>query len=455
MFRRFLLLAFLLPCISHAQNNDSLIIRKIYDEALTNGKAYSWLDHLCNSIGSRLTGSDNAAKAVEYVNDELSKLQIDKSYKQEMMVPHWVRGEKEQAWTLVNGKKVPYKICALGGSIGTGEKGVTSQLIEVYDWEEMNKLGKEKISGKIVFLNHAMNPKHINPFESYGESAKYRYATASKAAALGAISVVVRSMNVSIDDYPHTGAMGYVDSIAKIPTCAISTYGADLLSTSLKHDPSLNFYFLQTCATLDEVVSYNVIGEIKGSEFPDEIIIIGGHLDSWDLAQGASDDGTGVVQSMEVLNLFKALNLHPKRTIRCVAFMNEENGLRGGKKYAEVAKQKRENHIAAIESDEGGFTPRGFTFNGDSIQIQKLISYKKMFTQYGLHDWVNGYGGSDINPLEDQGTMLIGFSPDPQRYFDIHHSALDTFDRVSKRELELGAASITSLVWLLSQYGVK
>jgi len=455
MFRKILLLAIILPFFSFAQNNDSLIIRQIYDEALVNGKAYSWLEHMCVTIGPRLSGSTNANKAVDYLFIELNKLKVDRVFKQDVMVPHWIRGEKEIAWYLSNGKKEIVNVTALGGSIGTGDNGVSAPIVQVNDWEEMTKLGKEKISGKIVFMNHVMNPKYINPFQAYGESAKYRYATASKAVVLGAKAVVVRSMNVSVDDYPHTGAMGYVDSLPRIPSCAISTFGAEKLSAAVKADTSLKFYFRQTCDTLKDVLSYNVIGEIKGSEFPDEIIVVGGHLDSWDLAQGASDDGTGVVQSMEVLNIFKALNLQPKRTIRFVAFMNEENGTRGAKKYAELAKKQNEKHIAAIESDEGGFTPRGFSFLGDSTQMQKLMLYKKLFTSYGLHDWIPGYGGSDINPLGDQGTMLIGFSPDSQRYFDIHHSALDTFDRVSRRELELGAASMTALVWMLAQYGVK
>ncbi len=455
MKRQLTLYFFLIPFFLSAQNNDSLVIRGIFEEALANGKAYSWLDHICNDIGPRLTGSANANKAVDYVKSELDKLEIDHAYKQDVMVPHWVRGDKEEAWFISNSKKEILKVCALGGSVGTGNNGITAKVIEVHDWEEMTKLGKEIISGKIVFINHLMNPKFINPFEAYGEAAKYRYSTSSKAAVLGAVAVVVRSMNVSVDDYPHTGAMGYVDSLPKIPTCAISTFGANKLSEALKNDSKLNFYLRQSCTTLEDVPSYNVIGEIKGTEFPDEIIIVGGHLDSWDLAQGATDDGTGVVQSMEVLNLIKALHLQPKRTIRCVAFMNEENGLKGGKKYAEQSKLNHEHPIAALESDEGGFTPRGFDFKGDSLQVKKVMQWKELFVPYGLHEWEVGYGGADINPLADQGVLLMGFKPDPQRYFDYHHAATDTFDKVNHRELELGAASMTALVWMISQYGLK
>jgi hypothetical protein len=300
-----------------------------------------------------------------------------------------------------------------------------------------------------------MNPKFINTFEAYGEAAKYRYSTAAKAAALGAKGVVVRSMTLSMDDYPHTGAMGYVDSIAKIPACAISTLGAERLSAILKKNRKTQFGFSMSPQTLPDTLSHNVIGEIVGTEFPDEVILVGGHLDAWELGDGAHDDGAGVVQAMEVLHILKTLNVKPKRTIRCVAFMNEENGGKGGAEYASDAKKDKRKTIAAIESDAGGFSPRGFSFKGDSLMILKAIGFKKLFEPYLLFDWRKGYGGADINHLHDQGTLLIGFMPDSQRYFDLHHAATDTFDKVNKRELELGAAAMASLAWLLSEYGVK
>lgn len=439
----------------HAQSNDSIMIRKIYDEALTNSKCMGWLDYLSNQIGGRLSGSLNASQAVTYVQMELTKLNVDNVSLQEVMVPHWVRGNKEQAWIINNTQKSPVAICALGGSIATPKGGLIGEVVEVYDWEEMEKLGKEVISGKILFMNHPMNPKFINTFEAYSEAAKYRYSTASKAAALGAKGVVVRSMTLSLDDYPHTGAMGYVDSIIKIPACAISTMGAERLSAVLKKNKKAQFGFSMSPQTLPDTLSHNVVGEIVGTEFPNEIILVGGHLDAWELGDGAHDDGAGVVQAMEVLHILKTLNVKPKRTIRCVAFMNEENGGKGGAEYANDAKKDKRKTIAAIESDAGGFSPRGFSFKGDSLMISKAISYKKLFEPYLLFDWRKGYGGADINHLHDQGTLLIGFIPDSQRYFDVHHAATDTFDKVNKRELELGAAAMTSLAWLLSEYGVK
>jgi Peptidase family M28 len=456
MLKKYLLIILLLVITqSHAQQNDSIMIRKIYDEALTKGKCYDWLDYLSNRIGGRLSGSTQAAQAVNYVQMELTKLNVDAVTLQEVMVPHWVRGPKEQAWISSNTQKTLVSICALGSSIATPKGGLIAEVVEVSNWEEMEKLGNEMINGKIVFMNHPMKPTYINTFEAYGEAAKYRYSTTSKAAALGAKGVVVRSMTMAMDNNPHAGAMGYVDSIAKIPACAISTMGAERLSAIIKKDKKAQFGFVMSPQTLPDTLSHNVIGEIVGTEFPKEVILIGGHLDSWDLGDGAHDDGAGVVQAMEVLHILKSLNVKPKRTIRFVAFMNEENGGKGGEKYAQSAKSDKRKTIAAIESDAGGFSPHGFSFKGDSLMILKAMSWKKMFEPYLLFDWRKGYGGADINHLQDQGTLLIGFMPDSQRYFDLHHASTDTFDKVNKRELELGAAAMASLAWLLSEYGVK
>jgi len=438
-----------------AQQNDSLTIRRIYDEALTGSKCYSWLEYLSNTIGGRLSGSKEAAQAVNYVHMELTKLALDSAVLQEVMVPHWARGAKEQAWLDMGGRKVMLNICALGGSVATPKGGLVAEAVEVHDWEEMEKMGTERLKGKIVFMNHPMKPEFINTFEAYGEAAKYRYSTAIRAAKLGAAGVVVRSMTLAMDDNPHTGAMGYEDTTLKIPGCAISTMGAERLSKMLKKEPGLKFGFSMSPQTFPDTLSYNVIGEIRGSEFPNEVIVVGGHLDAWDLGDGSHDDGAGVVQSMEVLRILKALNIRPKRTIRCVAFMNEENGGRGGEKYAKAAKASGRKHIAAIESDAGGFSPRGFTFKGNKDAMEKVMSWKEQFYPYLLNIWRPGYGGADINHMEDQGTLLIGFSPDSQRYFDVHHAETDTFDKINKRELELGAASMASLAWMISEYGVK
>lgn len=451
---RKLLWFFLLPVVCFSQTeNDSTVIKKIFDESLANGKGYAWLDNLCNKIGARLSGSAGAAKAVQWCEAESKKI-ADNVFLQDVMVPHWVRGEKEKAHFIINGKETEVNICALGGSVATPANGITANIIEVKNFDELKELGTEKIKGKIVFFNRPMDATRIHCFEAYGGAVNQRGGGAMQAAKYGAVGVVVRSMTQEIDKYPHTGAMRYDDSIPKIPACAISTYDANVLSAQLKKDAGTKFFFKQSCKTLPDAPSHNVVAEIKGTEFPEEIILVGGHLDSWDLAQGAHDDGAGIVQSMEVLSLFRALNIKPKRTIRFVAFMNEENGVRGANKYAEVAKEKKEKHIAAIESDAGGFVPRGFFMDGDSLKKEKIKSWAKLFEPYNLHSWNHTGSGTDVHPLGEQGAFLLGLSPDPQRYFDIHHNAMDIFELVNRRELQLGAASMAAIVYMIDKYGL-
>lgn len=438
----------------NAQNVDSVTIRKIYTEALSNGQSYSMLERLCKDIGPRLSGSEGAAKAVEWSKKKMEEFGFDRVYLQEVMVPHWVRGEKETG-IIINGKSstvVP--VCALGGSIGTETEGITGDIIEVKNFDELKTLGEAKIKGKIVFFNRPMDAGKIRTFDAYSGAVDQRGRGAIEAAKYGALGVIVRSMTLAKDDLPHAGSMRYDDKIKKIPAAAISTNGADLLSSQLKKDPSIQFYLQMNCETLPDAKSYNVIGELKGTEFPNEVIVVGGHLDSWDLAEGAHDDGAGCVQSIEALRIFKALNIRPKRTIRAVMFMNEENGVRGGNKYAELAKTENVKHIVAIESDAGGFTPRGFGLDMPEVQMKKIMNWKSLLAPYGLEQIGPGHGGTDIEPLQEQGVALIGLSPDSQRYFDFHHAANDNFEAVNKRELELGAAGMASLIYLLANYGL-
>ena len=448
------LLLGLLIGVAHAQNADSVAIRNIYNEALGNGKSYEWLRYLTKQVGPRLSGSEGAQKAVDWAKQVMEQQGFDRVFLQEVMVPHWVRGKKEEAYFRINKQKQTVPIVALGGSVATGPKGVEAGLIEVKSFPELRALGADKVRGKIVFFNRPMDPTKINTFEAYGGAVDQRANGATEAAKLGAVGAIVRSMTNVHDDNPHTGGMRYGTGVALIPTAAISTNGADLLSKSLKDNPNLTFYFKQNCETLPDAKSYNVVGEIKGSEKPDEIIVVGGHLDSWDLAEGAHDDGAGCVQSIEVLRIMKSLGIKPKRTIRAVMFMNEENGLRGGVQYADVAKKSNEKHIAAVESDNGGFTPRGFGIVGTPEQRAKVIPYKSLLAPYGLAEIGPGSGGADIGPLAQSGTVLFGFKPDSQRYFDYHHTPVDNFESVSQRELELGAASMAALVYLLDQHGL-
>lgn len=455
MRRSVLFVLLITSVLSFAQQEDEKQLRAIYDAALLNGKGYHWLDYLSNQIGGRLSGSLNAERAVKYTREQLDSLGLDKVWLQPVMVPKWVRGTPEIAYIETSpGLTTNVPVCALGGSVPTVASGIKAQVLEVQGLEELSKLGREKIEGKIVFYNRPMQADLIQTFEAYGGCVDQRYAGAMEAGKYGAVGVIVRSMNLRLDDYPHAGAMSYGDIpvTQRIPAAAISTNGAELLSGMLTLNPDLRFYLKQTCRQFDDVKSYNVIGEITGSERPEEVIVVGGHLDSWDLGDGAHDDGAGCVQSMEVLRLLKETGYKPKRTLRVVLFMNEENGLRGGNKYAEEAKARKEKHIFALESDAGGFTPRGFSLDGTDQQLELVRSWKPLFEPYLIHLFQKGYSGADISPLAGDEILLAGLLPDSQRYFDHHHAANDTFEHVNKRELQLGAATMASLVYLIDKY---
>lgn len=439
-----------------AQSGDESQIRAIYDAALTQGKAYDWLNHLSNQIGGRLSGSVQAQQAIEYTKTQLDSMGLDRVWLQQIMVPKWVRGTPEFAFVeTAPGLTNTLPICALGGSVATPPTGVKANVIEVKGIDELAALGRSKIEGKIVFFNRPLDPKLINTFQAYSGGVDQRYSGAREAGKYGAVGIIVRSMNLRADDFPHTGSMSYgeLPNAERIPAAAISTNGADFLSTTLKLNPDIKFYFKQNCKELEEVESFNVIGEIKGSKFPDEIMAIGGHLDSWDLGDGAHDDGAGCVQSMDVLRLLRLSGYQPLRTLRVVLFMNEENGMRGGNKYAAIAESIRERHVFALESDAGGFTPRGFSFDCSSANFERVQTWKKLFEPYGVHVFETGGSGADIGPLKNGETVLVGLRPDSQRYFDHHHSENDTFEHVNKRELELGAAAMASLVYLFDKYG--
>lgn len=447
----------LFPALIFAQSNDEVKLREIYTSALTNSKCYSWLDDLSNKIGPRLSGSANAQKAVDYTKAQMETMGFDRVFLQEVMVPKWVRGEKETAYIQDSKTKVNVPICALGNSIATSKNGLTAEVIELHTIEELATLGESKIKGKIVFFNRPMAPENIDTFTSYGGCVDQRGKGAREAAKFGAVGVIVRSMNLRLDDFPHAGNMGYGDLSKEqyIPAAAISTNGADLLSKTLKKNPKLKFYFKMSCQKMEDALSYNVIGEIKGSEHPENIMVVGGHLDSWDLADGSHDDGAGVTQSMEVANIFKNIGYKPKNTVRVVLFMNEENGGKGGDKYNELAQKNKENHIFALESDCGGFSPRGFTIEGNDTNIKMVQDYQKLFEPYLIHIFRKGHTGSDIEPLQSKNILKAGLRPDSQRYFDYHHAANDTFDAINKRELELGAATMAALIYLVDQTGIQ
>lgn len=438
-----------------AQEQIESTLKKIYQTALLDGQSYPWLAHLSNQIGGRLSGSLNAQRAVEWGKEELDALGLDKVWLQPVMVPKWIRGTFEYANIETSpGNTINVPVCALGGSISTPLTGIRAEVVEVKDFEELKALGEEQVKGKIVFYNRPMQADLINTFSAYSGCVNQRFSGAEEAARLGAVGVVVRSMNLRLDDYPHTGSMSYGDLSLRerIPAAAISTNGAELLSSMLALNPSLKFYLKQNCKNLPDVQSYNVIGEITGSTYSEEIMVVGGHLDSWDLGDGSHDDGAGIVQSMEVLRIMKKINYRPKRTLRVVLYMNEENGQRGAAKYTDLAQKNNENHVFALESDAGGFTPRGFSIDTTEEKLKTIQSWAPYFEPYLIHLFVKGGSGADIAPLKTADNVLAGLRPDSQRYFDFHHAANDTFDAINKRELELGAATMASMVFLMDHF---
>jgi Zn-dependent M28 family amino/carboxypeptidase len=453
--KKILLLLFFLPLLAVGQSHESRI-KTIYDTELSSGHTYDNLRYLCKEIGNRLSGSPGAAAAVDWTKQLMESYGFDTVYLQPVMVPHWERGGKDVV-RVVNSKThgtVELTSLALGNTQGTGAKGLLGQVVEVKGLAGLQALGSQ-LKGKIVFFNGPMDPTKVDAFEAYSGAVGQRGSGAAEAAKFGAIATVVRSMNNRVDDYAHTGNQRYAPNGTAIPALAISTQDAELLSTLLAGQPDLQLYLESHGEMKTEKLSYNVIGELRGSEKPQEIIAVGGHLDSWDVGEGAHDDGAGCMQGIEVLRLYKQLGWKPKRTLRAVMWMNEENGLRGGQEYARVAKERGEKHIAAIESDSGGFLPIGFSSTGTAEQRAKINSWAELLRPYQLWSLQKPGGGADIGPLRDQGTLLIGLLPDSQKYFIYHHTEADVFEAVDKRELELGAAGMAALVYLLDQEGIQ
>ncbi len=426
---------------------------KIFEASLRSGRAYEALTELTTTIGHRLSGSPQADQAVQWAKKTMESCGLENIRLEPVMVPKWVRGGKEEgAILLPNGTSIGIRITALGGSIATPPDGITAEVVEVFSFEELRALGK-KAEGKVVFFNRPFDPTRINTFEAYGGAVDQRGSGAIEASRAGGVMALVRSMTPRLDDFPHTGGMGYQDSVRKIPAAAVSTLGANRLSALLKQEPSLKVRLSFSAATLPDVESANVVGELRGTDLPNEVIVIGGHLDSWDKGQGAHDDGAGVAQCIEALRLLKALGLRPRRTIRVVAFMNEENGGRGGEAYAKK-NRPGEKHVAAIESDMGGFMPRGFTLNTDSLRFQSGARWAYLFRPIMADRILPGGGGADISWLIPQGVPQIALFPETQRYFNYHHSDDDTIDKVDERELELGAACLAIFSYVLSQEGL-
>ncbi len=446
-----------LPMLVQAQTNqDSVAIKKMVDEVMTNGKAYDLLRELTKKIGGRLAGSPQQQNAAVWGKRNLEALNPSKVYLQACKTPNWQRGGKDFASIVGVGgvaTNQPLAALALGNSLSSNGL-VEADLIAVANFDELEKR-KDEIKGKIVYYHSVFNPTKVQTFQAYGEMGVYRGTGASRAAKYGAVGVMIHSLSTAPDNEPHTGGMKYDDAYPKIPAVALGPNDAKALyelakKTTVRAQIQTHGFFLPDA---DE---NNVVAELKGSEFPDQIITIGGHLDSWDVNEGAHDDGAGIVQTMEILRTMKALNYQPKHTIRFVLFANEENGMRGGNKYADLAKENKEQHIFALESDAGGFTPRAFGITCSAEQLKKFQSWNSLLKPYGTEVTAGG-GGADIGPLAkvNPGIVLSGLVPDSQRYFDLHHATTDVFENVNKRELLLGAANMTAIIYLVDQHGTN
>ena len=455
--RKLFFLVFCWPFLTQAQiNQDSITIKKMSDEIMTNGKAYDLLRQLTKQIGGRLAGSPQQQNAAIWGKRNMESFAPDKVFMQPCKTPNWQRGGKDFASVVsVNGKAMnrPLAALALGNSLGSNGL-VEAELLAVADFDELEKR-KAEVKGKIVYYHSMFDPNIIQTFGAYGKMGVYRSTGASRAAKYGAVGVMLHSLSTAPDNAPHTGGMKYDEDYPKIPAVALGPNDAKELYANAKKG-SIRVQMQTYGYFLPDADENNVVAEIKGSTFPNEIITIGGHLDSWDVNEGAHDDGAGIVQTMEILRTMKALNYQPKRTIRFVLFANEENGMRGGNKYAELAKQNNEQHVFALESDAGGFTPRAIGISATSPeQFKKMQQWASLLKPYGTEITAGG-GGADIGPLKNVNAAIVlaGLVPDSQRYFDLHHAKTDVFENVNKRELLLGAVNMAAIIYLVDQYGV-
>ena len=415
--------------------------------------AYKLLERLTTEVGPRLTGSPQAAAAVALTKSLMDELGCE-TWLEPITVQHWVRGVESARVVRPAGlKAAALNVTALGYGVPTPSGGITAPVVEVRSFDELHALGPA-VRGKIVFYNVPMDPGPMDTFQSYGAAVQYRSSGASEAARFGAAAVLVRSVTLRTDDHPHAGMVAYDPQLPKIPAAAVSTLGADALSALVRKGEPVEVRLELGCREFAPVPSANVIGQIRGREKPDEIVLVGGHLDSWDLGTGAHDDGAGCVQAIEVLRLLRDLGLKPKRTVRAVMFMNEEFGASGGQDYAASDRRRTERHIAAIESDRGGFLPIGFGIGGTPEQFARLAAWGDLVKPSGIL-WIQpGGGGADTGPLAASGTVLMAFVPDSQKYFDVHHSSLDVLSSVHPRELELGAIVMAIYAYVAAQEGI-
>ncbi len=449
------LLAFLSLLLNgFSQNPDSVFIKTIFDNALTSRVAYHNLEILTNIAPGRLVGSEESIVALKFLEKYFKDLGADTVYLQEFKTHSWACDSSSVSILKKKSREIHLTCDALGTSLSTPPSGIEAEVIEVQGLADLEKLGTEKIAGKIVFFNRPMKDTFINTFAAYGDAVDQRAHGPAEAAKYGAAGAIVRSVTTSLDDYPHTGSSRFPEDV-RIPALAISTIAANLLSQELKDNPKTKIRIFVKSHDLPEVTTYNLVAEIRGKVKPDEAIIVGGHIDSWFNSPGAHDDGAGCVMSCDVLRIFKELNIQNIRTIRAVMFMDEEMFQAGGKAYADFVGQSGKRPYLALEVDEGAFTPEGFSVDAPDSVVNKLHAFKSLLEPYGIKYIRKGGGGVDIYPLKNLGVPLVAYVTDPQRYFDMHHSGNDTFDKINYRELNLGTGCVTTLIYLIDKYGVE
>lgn len=425
-------------------------VEGLIQESLARGRSYEFLSELCRVAPLRLSGSPGAERAVEWAETAMRSCGLANVHREPVLVPHWERGELEALFVLdthgLPGERLP--ILALGGSVATPPGGVSADLLVVTSFEELRERAAEA-RGKIVLFNRPMDHAQHDCFSAYGGAVDQRSRGAAEAAKAGARAALVRSMTMAVDDHPHTGAMRYELGVEQLPTAALSTRAADELARRVARGERVQLNLQLACRTLPDVPSFNIVGELVGREAPAEIVVVGGHLDAWDVGHGAHDDGAGCVHALEALRLIKERGLSTRRTLRVVMFMNEENGARGAEAYYQTHKDELGSHVLALESDAGGFTPRGFTSDAPPEGLALLREVARLLGNASADAVRPGGGGVDIGPLARAGVPLVGFRPDDERYFDHHHCARDTIDAVHPRELALGAGAISGFLYVV------
>lgn len=422
-------------------------VERIVAAGLRSDGAYRKLAWLTDRIGPRLSGSENLEKAVRWCADEMRRDGLDNVRAEKVMVPHWVRGDA--SGRIVSPAPHPMAILTLGMSDGTPPQGIAAEVVEASSLDDVKALG-EKAKGKIVLFNKRIFANGGDD-RGYGSAVDLRYSGAAAAARVGAVGMLIRSLATADLRIPHTGAMAYEDGVPHIPAAAISPEDADLIHRFLAAGDAVTVAFSLSCKSLPDAESANVVGDITGSELPGEIVVIGGHLDSWDVGTGAQDDGAGCAISLEAIRLIRSLGLKPKRTIRAVMFTNEENGLRGGKAYAADHAAELGRHVAAIESDSGGARPLGFGVSAGPGAAEIVRALAKPLASFAADDVTAGGGGADITPMAERaGVPQLSLRQDSTHYFDVHHTMADTLDKVDSHDLAMNATAMAAMAWQLA-----